>query len=107
LKNHSDVIQIRRVKEMIIENRYYHPDFIKHVLKYAINLNRIKFEKANYKIAFIQLFMVINQKCKLTVPATDLNLFQVVVKDNCNENIDIDTVNHGGKSVERMKTPEI
>ncbi|KAI7904722.1 uncharacterized protein BX663DRAFT_550363 [Cokeromyces recurvatus] len=107
LKNHSDVIQIRRAKEIIIENRYYHPDFIKHVLKYAINLNHIKFEKANYKIAFIQLFMVINQKCKLTVPATDLNLFQVVVKDNCNEYIDIDTVNHGGKSVKRIKTPEM
>lgn len=44
---------------------------------------------------------------KLTVPATYLNLFQVVVKDSCNEHIDIDTVNHGGKSVEGMKTPEI
>ncbi|GAA5806758.1 hypothetical protein MFLAVUS_000106 [Mucor flavus] len=107
LKNHSNVIQIRRAKEIIIENRYYHPDFIKHVLKYAINLNHIKFEKANYKIAFIQLFMAINQKCKLTVPAKDLILFQVVANDNCNKHIDIDTVNYGGKSVERMKTPEI
>lgn len=91
----------------IIENKYYHPDFIKHVLKYAINLNHIKFEKANYKIVFIQLFMAINQKCKFTVPAKDLILFQVVANDNCNKHIDIDTVNYGGRSVERMKTPEI
>lgn len=33
--------------------------------------------------------------------------FQVVVNDYCNKRIDIDTVNHGDKSVERMKTPEI
>lgn len=51
--------------------------------------------------------MAINQKCKLTVPAKDLILFQVVANDNCNKHIDIDTVSYGGKSVERMKTHEI
>jgi hypothetical protein len=63
-------MDIRQIETLLVEDRYYLPEFVSHFLKYAINLKSVTFDnRARFKISFIQMFLVINQKCIFYVPA--------------------------------------
>lgn len=90
LKNNVNMIQIKRTINVIIEDLYYPPNYIRHFLKYASNWNRIIFKRVNCKIAFARKFMEISQKCVFNVPSTELDLFRVLVKDSENSFIQVE-----------------
>lgn len=107
LKEKTNVLDIIRVSELVIEDRLYGLTFVSHFLRFANYVSSITFmNKKTFSISFIQLFVSIRQKCTVITPAEKMNLFNIVIEDAGNKQISIKPNLDNDHIFNLIKTPE-
>ena len=103
LRTKISALDLRRITALVIEDKQHKPDLIKHVLKYAVNLQSITFCQQKISFREAEVFMIVERNCTFFVPATAYNPLMLALEESENRHVRIEIVQ---SQLDNIQTPE-